>query len=415
MREIKQSGKLKKSVYVMTVGTGTAGRTSNLAQGLVNAINLRKEQIKKVFLVPSLSEDSHAIADLVIDNFKNSGLKVSIINNFTEPDELLRCRREFREVLSQLKAEQVIINPTSGTKQMTAGATLAALDMGLGVIEFIVGERRDGVVVTGTERIESLDSARLQAEQSIRSILALLRNGSYSAAALLGELIKDHFPVTAALCSMLAAWDRMNYSEAVRCVPLGDEFSKTRALLGSLTAASEHSLERIADLLALASRDLQFSRVEEALSAIYRAVELMAKFHLVELECPPDMWFADHLCKMFNLPAKTRDRLYKKDKESKGKVLRLGLTDLMDILDTTGFVLCELRYEKRHWKTLQERNETRYGHGDKSVKKDNVQKLYDVVFHYAVTEWAELAEMVQQSAFPDIESTIQKEINNESK
>ena len=127
------------------------------------------------------------------------------------------------------------------------------------------------------------------------------------------------------------------------------------------------------------------------------------------------MWFADHIRKQFDLSARTRDILLKKDKESKGNALHLGLTDLMYILDETGFSLCELRHDRKSWKTLQERNETRYGHGDKSVKKKDIQKLYDAVFHYAVTEWAELADMVKQSGFPDIESTIQKEINNESK
>jgi len=415
MKKRENSDSDKKIVYVMTVGTG--GRTSNLAQGIVNAINLRKKDLKEVFLMPSFSEDSKTIAELVCQECSAVGVRISILGHFTDPDALLVCRREFREVLSRFRKERVAVNPTSGTKQMTAGATLAALDLGFGVIEFIVGERQDGIVVTGTEKIESVDAARLQAEQSVKNILVLLENGDYSAAALLAGAIDSFFPTTAGLCRMLSAWNRMNYSEASRAAPSSAGFEQTRKVMGRLNSSPKYSLDRIADLLVLAARDLEYSRVEESLSALYRAVELMAKFHMVELECPPEEWFAENICKKLDLSSKLQKSLFAKQKESGDKPLRLGLKETLEILSNTRFTLCKLLPGPgnwRHWETLMMRNETRFGHGDKSVKPEDVSRLKDAVYGHAVTEWAELDDLMKQSQFPDVENAILKEINNES-
>jgi len=415
MNKSKSSSNDAKNVYVMTVGTGTAGKYSNLAQGLVNAVALRIEAIKQVYLVPSHDENSHSIAELVMEELMTKGIKAQIVASFSNPDGLLVCRREFREILSKLKKKQIIVNPTSGTKQMTAGATLATLDMGLGLIEFIGGERVDGIVKTGTEKIETVDAARLSAEQSARNILVLLKNGDFSAVALLAEMVESSFPLTASICRMLSAWNRLNYSEASRSAPAGDEFAAIRNWLDNIRASVEYSLERIADLLALAERELKYSRVEEALSAIYRSVELMARFHLKELGCPPEMCFADHICKMIDVSGKTRKKLYKDQENHQDRTLRLGLSDTLDILERSKFELCKLRNESRLWHTLQDRNETRFGHGDKCIRKEKVQKLYDAVCKLALNEWNELGAMIEKSTFPDFEENIQKEINNESK
>ena len=77
-------------------------------------------------------------------------------------DDIHECRRFAREVIAvaklELRAEERwVVNPTSGTKQMSAGATLAALDEEVDQIDFTCGERVDGVVETGTEVVQSFD------------------------------------------------------------------------------------------------------------------------------------------------------------------------------------------------------------------------------------------------------------------
>ena len=51
------------SLLILTVGTGTAGKRSDVAQGLANTI--RQVQPRKFWLVPSASEKSIPVADLI--------------------------------------------------------------------------------------------------------------------------------------------------------------------------------------------------------------------------------------------------------------------------------------------------------------------------------------------------------------
>lgn len=412
MKNSKKSDSQKK-VYVMTVGTGTAGKHSNLAQGLVNSIKLRKSDLSRVLLVPSMSEESGGIAELVVEEFKDTGFDVRIYSKISEPDGLLSCRREFRDILTSLKQEQVILNPTSGTKQMTSGATLAAVDLGIGFVEFISGEREDGVVKTGTELIQSVDAARMQAEQTLKNILVLLENGDFTAASVLAEDVEDYFPDSTAVCRMLAAWNRLNYAEAVRVrvAPEIKSLEKSRETLGCLNCADVISLERAADVLALAARDLHFNKVEEALSALYRTVELLAKCYLVEKDCPPENWFADKIIDLFErLPNGVVDKLKAMQKVS-SKPLKLGLNLSLRIVASDGCRIGWILDENTHYRTLMERNETRFGHGQKTVKKEKVENLYNKVLDLAVQEWPELAGLVGRSSFPDVEVFIKKEMN----
>jgi len=50
------------SLLILTVGTGTAGKHSDVAQGLANTI--RQVRPRKFWLVPSASEKSTPVADL---------------------------------------------------------------------------------------------------------------------------------------------------------------------------------------------------------------------------------------------------------------------------------------------------------------------------------------------------------------
>ncbi|MBI4657932.1 MAG: hypothetical protein HY735_03625 [Verrucomicrobia bacterium] len=51
------------SLLILTVGTGTSGTHSNLAQGLVNTLHQLRPRL--FWLVPSASEKSTPVADLI--------------------------------------------------------------------------------------------------------------------------------------------------------------------------------------------------------------------------------------------------------------------------------------------------------------------------------------------------------------
>jgi hypothetical protein len=91
---------------LLTVGTGTAGKHSDVAQGLANTI--RQVWPRKFSLVPSASEKSTPVADLIretvadLDSFapwSESAPCHAIANH----DEIHECRRRVREVIVAAK------------------------------------------------------------------------------------------------------------------------------------------------------------------------------------------------------------------------------------------------------------------------------------------------------------------------
>jgi hypothetical protein len=124
------------SLLILTVGTGTTGRHSNLAQGLVNTLDQLRPRL--FWLVPSASPDSTTLAEIVRDGSPagctfQPWSPTQLFRWIEQHDDLFVCRAALREVIhtarQQLRqGERLIVNPTSGTKQMSVAAALAALD-----------------------------------------------------------------------------------------------------------------------------------------------------------------------------------------------------------------------------------------------------------------------------------------------
>jgi hypothetical protein len=404
-------------LYLVTIGTGTAGKHSNLAQGVVNSIRLRRPSA--VRLLPSTSPDSVAIAEMVIEELTGGTTPIPAIiaARLTSPDDLLACRCELRAVLRQLRAEcpdaEIAINPTSGTKQMTAATVLACLDECLGNIEFIAGERADGVVKTGTERLAVVDARRLRAEAAVGDARVLLRHGDFAAAATLLADWRDVFPLTAAATATLAAWNRFAYRDALRAAAGHPELASMRQTLDRLAIAAEISLERAADLLNLAERELEFGRPEEALSAVYRAVELLAKLRLTEFGIPPGQYYADNLTHhpALKLEAHTvADLRHLQSRAGPDRHMFLGLDRCLSLLEGTDFALNRL--PKPLVTILRARNETRFGHGGKCVPEADVARLLQSVRARAATQWPDLPRLQAAFRLPDLEPLIHEETDH---
>ncbi len=272
------------AIYVMTVGTGTAGTASNLAKGLEHALLLR--QADRNVLVPSQDEDSRLMAQVVREACPD--LNVEIAEDcFSDHDDLLQSRREFRGLLARLAdnraGNRIIVNPTSGTKQMTTAAVLAAVDCGIADIEYISGPRQDGVVKTGHEKITAISPRRALAYQTGGAALRLLEGGAYRAAAKLVEPYSDLLPLSFAGCETFAEWHRFNYRGALTAAGSDERLRPCRQTLGRLAQAPAISIERAADMICFADRELSFGHSEEAFAVLYRLAELLAKLHLQKL------------------------------------------------------------------------------------------------------------------------------------
>lgn len=268
---------------ILTVGTGTAGPHSNLAAGLRRTLELVAPE--KFWLVPSTDEVSLLTADVVREGIQGfqSWSDAAPYRAIARPDSLENCRHTVREVIMKARggmprAARLLVNPTSGTKQMSVGAALAALDEGVGELVFTVGERADGVVKTGTEVLETFDAAAYFAERDLETGRRLAKAGAFASAA---SVLRRHDSLAsqADTAQCLHEWERQNYAEARRIAAQSEAAAliATRGALESLARAAknpEPKGEIIADMLHTAELLQRRRDHESALLLACRALEM---------------------------------------------------------------------------------------------------------------------------------------------
>ncbi len=228
------------NLLILTVGTGTAGRHSDLASGLRRTLELLTP--RKFWLVPSTAPDSLAIADLIAEGHASYGGRFPL----EHPDDLESSRQHIRSVIRRVRGqvkegERLLVNPTSGTKQMTAAATLAALDEQIGDIVFTTGDRTDGVVKTGTERITAFKPADYFRERDLALARDFFDAGDFYAAE---RILRPHNQThtkewaTAYTCHH---WRRFDYDRA-KAYDKRLENRAPRDIVADIIAWSDHAL-----------------------------------------------------------------------------------------------------------------------------------------------------------------------------
>ena len=364
------------SLLILTVGTGTTGPQSNLAQGLVNTLEQLRPRL--FWLVPSASPDSTTLAEIVRDDAPagcafQPWSSSQPFRQIAQHDDLFVCRAALREVIhtarQQLRpGERLLVNPTSGTKQMSVAATLAALDEEIGEIVFTVGERADGVVKTGTERMATFSTRQFFLERDFRLAEGLFTAGAFFAAARVLKPCSEPEARQArekALC--LHEWQRLNHAKAAcHAAKFSEEL---RAHLKNLADADEFSVSRLGDLLSSADELARCGDHEEALARYYRGAELAAKVRLAEgFNVRPPYRRQDLLAiisraenpGLFRELDAGRDEIY------------LTLRRSWETLAAAGDQMGRAFLADRTLQTaLQRRNEGLYGHGQTSA--DTVQ------------------------------------------
>jgi hypothetical protein len=330
-----------KTFLVLTVGTGTAGPHSNLVLGLQNTLGLVSPD--RYWLVPSASPDSTAVADLVRElhpaGFEPWEATVPY-RTIEHHDSIAHCRDTVAIVLRHVrtlckKGDRLVVNPTSGTKQMSAGATLAALDLEADEIQFTVGDRADGVVRTGTERLECFDPREVFVSRDLRIAAELSAAGSHLAA---HRLLARHTSHTAlaeasvALC--LHEWERQNY-EAARQLAARSNHPALAAARAPLQALSEIARSArphaaiVADLLATADLLHRRGDHETSLFLACKALEGGLRLRLFESTGLVDPYSLEILR---SLPLRPEILKRAEATSHDGTTTVLGLNQVVDIL-----------------------------------------------------------------------------------
>ena len=126
---------MKKRILVMTAGTGIAGAAkNNIRHGLQRAVELSRPG--ELIFITSSSADSQEVARAVEEFAKEQGVSLPARDGRMQPpapveaDDFESIRALIANTFNSIvkvfgKTCEVVLNPTSGTKQMTAAAVHA--------------------------------------------------------------------------------------------------------------------------------------------------------------------------------------------------------------------------------------------------------------------------------------------------
>jgi len=393
------------TIQLLTVGSGTAGPFSNVAEGIIAALLLDRPDV--AYLAPSRAPESQAVAEIVREGCRERGYDCvrstpagEAFFSFSDPDDIDRCRTETVAMLNTIRIAHpnahLVLNPTSGTKQMTAAAVLAAMDLGIGELRFITGLRVDGVIKTGFERVSAFNTRAFMVERAANEAAELLRGGAYTQAA---RVAGAYLPELADLdrqARLYAAWNRCDYGPALRVAEEGSGafWAEAVSALRSLVAGGPVSLANLADLLAAARRALERDLPEEALVRAYRLTELAAKLRLAELTVKEPYMLDDLLVR---LPKCEHEQIKRCARQGR---VTLGLRHAIQLLDALGDSLGRALFNDESVVAIMDmRNESVYGHGTKSAHTDNVARCIEAVVSLLVPHFRGLRTQAKAFAF----------------
>lgn len=345
---------------ILTVGTGTAGGDSFVAEGLRTTVEIL--QPRRFWLVPSTSPASLEVADYVREGLEEfvPWSTETAYRLFDQPDSLQACRDVMREVIRAARtglqpSERLIVNPTSGTKQMSSAATIAALDEKIGELVFTVGDRVDGVVKTGTERLETFQADSYYAERDFQLAQNLYASGACAAAA---NLLRPYPALTAEqdLCALVHEWERFNYADALSIAKTSEHpafpnlLTQLKPLAAEASRGGRPSAFITADLLKLAKRFFERKEHEASLLTSCKALEIGLRYDLLQRTGLHEPYRLDELQSLDELSLSQFDRL-RATAQSDG-TLFLGLRALVELLRTLHSPLAEVYLKKREIKEV---------------------------------------------------------------
>ena len=333
-----------KQAMIITVGTG-----STVAHGISRAIQDHHPEF--VFFIGT-EESIQKTLPAVLETSKLEENQYEI-RTTQRPNDVERISMECVEHIKCLmhrgyRPEEIVADFTSGTKAMSAGLVVATFIMETGSVSYVHGERdQNGRVISGTERVTSIEPNRLLAEKRITLAIRLFNRYQFdSSLAVLSEVegliktpdIVEKVTLLSRLTKAYSAWDRFELKAAIELLgglenhPLASQWGIKKQLKHNnntlhLEEKSQYSSFRAVDLLENAKRRAEEGKFDDAVARLYRLIEYLAQ---VKLHNDYGRLLTDNL-DITALPNKLQGK-YEQLKNSKQK-LELGLTRSYELLE----------------------------------------------------------------------------------
>lgn len=404
---------------LITVGTGIGGKkeaTDSLAHGILKSIENFSPQ-KVIFFGSKNSVDT-------VNSLKNQYLEIYDeefkIGEFIEIEEIDSFKKYFTAIKSKIVELEddynIIIDYTSGTKTMTMSAAFASMVYRKRLV-FVSGERVNGIVVKGTEEINSQNLYLVYDDLMITKIKELFNSNRFEAGKVLVEDItntNENKDVYTRLFDAYSAFDCVDYVNALKnfdvkefCIKwpeLERTFQMNAKALNiiNMETHKQKCFYVLASMLNNARRRAEEKKFDDAIARLYRSLELIAQIRL-----------KDYSIKTSDVDDKILegkvddDYLYelRLTRDKKSERIKIGLTQDYILLNELGDELGKfyMDNEKLIQNSLKYRNQSILAHGLSSQDLKQYAEFKEIVLKAAFVLNDKMDSFIKETIFPEFD------------
>lgn len=397
----------RETALLMTVGTGIGGQvaTEDLAHAILFSIDTTNPD-KVIFFGLKLSKITiESVKEQYLDKFGDEFDYYEFIQ-LEEIDSFKTYFEAFKSKILELNDCKVIIDYTSGTKTMTMSAAFASMLFRKNLY-FVGGEREDGVVLRGTEKIISQNLYHIYDDLMISKIKELFNTNRFDAGKeLLKDVIKADQNVYLKLFDAYYYFDNVDYKKADEYFitkEFNAEWPELKKQFGFNAKALYHLNKEdsamrpfyiLGSLLNNARRRAEETKYDDAIARLYRALELIAQIRLKEYGIDTS-----------NVDSATLKK-YGVDSDFKpdfNEIIKLGLVQDYELLNSLGDELGEFYIKNKDdfLAVISSRNNSILAHGLSSQTEKQYNKFRDLVLKFASVLNPEMDEYIHETKFPE--------------
>ena len=416
--------KRKIKTLFVTVGTGVNPNSEevaakNLAKGIYSSI----QKIYPDYIVFFCSDLSTRTIDYITELFEADDdefiegqdyeiVVLDQIDNFNSCFEAFELKIWELDLLAEEKHE-IIMDYTSGTKTMSAAMACCGMFYSKDLIT-ISGDRRNGVVSTGTESIQYQNLYKVYDKFALMRVRNYFNANRFYTASEILENVVDESINTENMMSLVKGyflWDNMEFEEAYEHLTkldlngfelseIKDDLKFNLKALGAIVRSPHENLKNcyiLASLINNSIRRAEEYKYDDAIARLYRAFELIAQIRLSSYRLNSSDIDTDILLEN-NVSQEFIDGLEKTRDEGK---IRIGLIKDFELLDALDDDLGKYYAENRNRinNLTKKRNNSILAHGLESLDKEDFEEFEEVVESLARKLDKDMGKFLNQTRF----------------
>ncbi|MFB2739124.1 TIGR02710 family CRISPR-associated CARF protein [Umezakia ovalisporum] len=347
------------------------------------------------------------------------------------PDDFSEVYQKASSYIQSIQKEfpdaQTMADYTGGTKSMSVGLAMAALDNQV-TLYLTTGVRTNIIKVERGELTEQASVAPVVAQRTIEQFLPIfLQHYNYPAASAQLRRLQSSMPIPFeirrqvqtlyACCSGLDAWDTFEHQQALGLLEPQMKYHEIRQLtiflkrvinsrgqidpnFDSADGTEGHGYEIVQDLIMNAERRAAQERYDDAVGRLYRALELLAQIRLLKT-----YGIKTGDVDIEKLPESLKNEYEQKRSPVKGKI-QLALKSNYELLSKLPDDPIGKLYQKSANKiinALEVRNNSLFAHGFKPITSSDYEKVKEVFVNFiqdAITSVIPAKLQLQPLQFP---------------